>query len=95
MRRAKNGNPVYKYQWQCAVCSKWFKNESGVEVDHKEEIGGVTGYTGDWNEVISKMFPRPVLEHLQVLCVPCHQRKTAKYNNARLNWSRKTTQAKP
>ena len=61
-----------------------------MEVDHIVEIGGVEKFTGDWNEVIAKMFPRPVEAHLQCLCVACHARKTAKYNNARIKWQRKS-----
>lgn len=89
VRRAKNGNPVYKFQWQCASCSKWTRNEKEMEVDHIVEIGGVGGFTGDWNEVIAKMFPRPVEAHLQCLCVKCHMRKTAAFNSARTKWQRK------
>ena len=89
VRRAKNGNPVYKYQWQCAVCKNWKRSEKEVEVDHISEIGGVSGYSGDWNEVINKMFPRPVELHLQILCVACHARKTNLYNSARTKWARK------
>lgn len=89
VRRAKNGNAVYKYQWQCAKCKKWYKNESDVEVDHIEEIGGITGFTGDWSVVIRKMFPRPVLDHLQVLCVSCHKRKTREFMAACFKYERK------
>jgi 5-methylcytosine-specific restriction endonuclease McrA len=89
VKRAKNGNPVYKYHWQCAVCKKWKRNEVEVEVDHIVEIGGVTGHCGNWNDTISRIFPRPVSEHLQVLCVACHARKTAAYSSARSRWQRK------
>lgn len=89
VRRAKNGNAIYKYEWQCAICSQWTKNSKEMEVDHIVEIGGVTGYTGSFDEVIAKMFPRPVLEHLQALCILCHLRKTNQYNSARTKWKRK------
>ena len=89
VRRAKNGKPIYKYYWQCAVCSEWVKDIKKVEVDHISEIGGVSGFTGDWNEMISRIFPRPVSEHLQCLCIACHQRKTSLYNSARSRWKRK------
>lgn len=89
VRRAKNGSPVYKYQWQCAKCSKWFKNEKAMEVDHIVEIGGVSEFRKDILEGILKMFPRPVGDHLQVLCSPCHLRKTNQYNSARSKWTRK------
>lgn len=78
-RSKKSGKAIYKYYWQCAICFQWYKNPADIEVDHIEEIGGITGFTGDWNETISKMFPRPVSEHLQVACIPCHQKKTKKF----------------
>jgi len=89
LRRAKNGNPVYKFQWQCAICDKWFMKETDMEVDHISEIGGVTAFTGDWNEVIRKMLPRPVEKHLQVLCRVCHLKKTNLYCSARSKYKRK------
>lgn len=90
VRRAKNGNPVYKYFWQCAKCSRWFRNEADMEVDHKVEIGGVSSFNGDWNEMIFKIMPRPVADHLQTLCIPCHMRKTRNFMNAAVQWTRKT-----
>jgi 5-methylcytosine-specific restriction endonuclease McrA len=89
IRRAKNGNAVYKYEWQCAKCSKWTRNEKEMEVDHIVEIGGVSEFNGDWNETIKKIFPRPVLEHLQALCISCHLKKTRLYASARTKYIRK------
>ena len=91
VRRAKNGNPIYKYQWQCALCKNWTRNEKEMEVDHIVEIGGVSLFlkNRDWNEVAEKMFPRPVEAHLQCLCVSCHLRKTNLFNSARSKWERK------
>ena len=77
--RTKKGKPIYKYHWQCAKCTKWFRDETQMEVDHIVEIGGITKFSGDWNEVISKVFPRPVLEHMQCLCISCHLKKTKQY----------------
>ena len=89
VRRAKNGNPIYKYHWQCAECENWFKKETDMEVDHIVEIGGYTGFDGDWNNTIANMFPRPVGDHLQALCVACHQRKTGRFNSAPSKYKRK------
>lgn len=90
VRRARNGNAVYKYQWQCAACQKWFKEESQMEVDHIIEIGGYTEFLdGDISRMVERMFPRPVSEHLQCLCQACHKRKTGAYNSARSKWTRK------
>ena len=88
-RGKKSGQPIYKNMWQCATCKQWFRNEADVEVDHIIEIGGVSSFNGDWNEMISKIMPRPVYKHLQVLCVYCHLKKTQKYNSARDRWKRK------
>src|SRR5690606_20468873 len=89
VRRTKNGKAVYKYHWQCSCCSKWFDNDKRMEVDHIKEIGGVEGFTGDWNETIRRIFPRPVSEHLQVLCHVCHSKKTKAFMNSREKWKRK------
>lgn len=89
VRRAKNGNPVYKLKWQCASCKQWFDKETDMEVDHIVEIGGVTEFKKDILLGILKMFPRPVEDHLQVLCVICHSRKTSLYTSARNKYVRK------
>ena len=87
--KTKKGSLIYKYLWQCAICNKWFRNIKDMEVDHIVEIGGVSSFKGDWNEIINKMFPRPVDKHLQCLCVVCHQRKTGNYMNASKKFKRK------
>jgi len=89
VRYSKSGKAVYKFQWQCAACLKWVKNDKELEVDHIIEIGGITGFTGDWNETIDKIFPRPVEAHLQCLCHVCHSKKTKKFNSARSLYRRK------
>lgn len=88
-RNKKTGQPIFKYYWQCAICNKWYRNEADMEVDHIVEIGGVTSFNGDWNEMISKVMPRPVSKHLQALCVFCHTRKTRNYLAASVQWERK------
>lgn len=89
VRRSKNGKPVYKYFWQCADCKKWCRNEAEMEVDHIVEIGGVTSFNGDWNEMIDKIMPRPVSKRLACLCIWCHQKKTKNYMGAQKQWKRK------
>lgn len=85
----KKGKPIYKYHWQCAICSSWYRNEADMEVDHIVEIGGATSFNGDWNEMIRKIFPRPVKDHLQALCVFCHLRKTKNFMSAQGQWERR------
>lgn len=87
--RTKQGMPKYKYHWQCAKCSNWFRDVNQVEVDHIVEIGGITEFDGDMNKLIAKIFPRPVTEHLQVLCVSCHLKKTKTYMAASHKFTRK------
>lgn len=61
-----------------------------MEVDHIVEIGGVNSFNGDWNEMISRVMPRPVSKYLQALCCFCHARKTNNYMNAKSQWKRKS-----
>ena len=89
VRRTKDGKAVYKYFWRCAKCSHWFRNQSDMEVDHIKEVGGISEFTHNWEETIHRLFPRPVEEHLQVLCAVCHSRKTAAYLSAKARYKRK------
>lgn len=79
----KNGNPIFKYHWQCATCKKWFANEKQLQVDHKIEIGT---FCGNLNRYAEKMYERP---NLQALCIGCHAKKTGKFNSAITKWKRK------
>ena len=88
-KRTKDGNAVYKFHWQCASCLNWFKNQKDLEVDHIFEIGGITEFSGDWNETIAKVFPRPVEKYLQALCHVCHSKKTLKYMAASHKYKRR------
>lgn len=81
----KLGKPVYKYYWQCANCTKWFRDEKEMEVDHVVEIGS---FEEDWNPFLARMFPQ-IESALQVLCVLCHLKKTKKFNAAHLKYTRK------
>lgn len=85
VRRGKRGQPIYKYHWQCAKCERWTKNEKSMEVDHIVEIGP---FLGDWNEYLWRHFP-PDIDRMQVLCIPCHMKKTLAYNSALTKWKRK------
>lgn len=81
----KNGNPIYKYYWQCAECKSWFRDVESLEVDHIKEIGPLES----WDKIkehIEKMYCGQ--DNLQALCIVCHERKTSKFN-ATLNFTRK------
>ncbi len=80
----KNGNPEYKYHWQCADCKNWFKNEKEMEVDHIIEIGP---FVVDWNTMVPKIYCGQ--DNLACLCQSCHLRKTKKFNSAATLWKRK------
>ena len=84
VRRAKAGQPVYKYHWQCAHCLQWKKNEKDMEVDHIIEIGS---FKGDWNIFVPKIYASQ--DNLQCLCITCHMKKTKKFNSAITRWQRK------
>lgn len=81
----KTGKAVWKFYWQCAACSEWFRNEKQMEVDHIEEIGP---FKGCWTDYINRVFCSQ--DNLQALCVACHMKKTTRYNNATIRWKRKT-----
>lgn len=89
VRRSAKGKAIFKFHWQCSACLNWVKNDKELEVDHISEIGGPTQFTGDWNETINKIFPRPVEKHLALLCKKCHLRKTRAYMAAPSLYKRK------
>jgi 5-methylcytosine-specific restriction endonuclease McrA len=74
----RDGKEIFKFYWQCAICLKWYRDESNMEVDHIVEIGG---FGGNWNEVIERMFNE---DNLQVLCKVCHLKKTVASNATRI-----------
>lgn len=53
----------------CAECEKEFV-QANVQVDHKVPIGSCK----TWDEFIEKLFCET--DNLQVLCKPCHKKKT-------------------
>lgn len=67
--RKKVVGKKHKYEYQCALCEKWFKAKD-VQVDHIVPAGS----SKDWNEFITKLFVGT--EKLQRLCTSCHKEKT-------------------
>ena len=55
--------------YKCAKCKKEFTSKD-VQVDHINPIG----FDKTWDEFIDKLFCEK--ENLQVLCVPCHKKKS-------------------
>lgn len=60
--------PQTKFEYQCAVCSKWFRGKE-VQVDHIRECA-----SNDMNEFIATLFCEE--SNLQVVCKGCHSVKT-------------------
>ena len=65
----KNGAPKTKVLYKCASCREAFDRKE-IHVDHIEPIGSFE----DWNSYIDRLFCPA--SNLQVLCAPCHKRKT-------------------
>jgi len=61
-----------RFEYQCSMCKKWFPN-SQVEVDHIEGAGSLKDYD-DLPGFVSRLYCEP--DNLQVLCKPCHAKKT-------------------
>ncbi|MGH7974921.1 MAG: HNH endonuclease signature motif containing protein [bacterium] len=61
-------------QYQCKACKLWV-GSTHVEVDHIIPVIEVNdqGFV-DWNTYVERLFCGP--ENLQVLCDPCHDKKT-------------------
>lgn len=57
--------------YRCAKCRRDFPQKQ-VQVDHKEPIGTFQS----WDVFVEKLFCEK--ENLQVLCKPCHNKKTKK-----------------
>lgn len=76
-RYNKNGSRGKRdaVQYQCAVCKSWV-GSTKVEVDHVIPVIEVNekGFV-DWNLFVERLFCGP--ENLQVICDPCHDKKTA------------------
>lgn len=68
----KKGQPKYKLYWGCAKCKNWFRNETDMEIDHIDEVGG---FKGDLHVWALRLFCGQ--ENLQCLCGPCHKAKTS------------------
>lgn len=79
----KDGSRAKKdaVQYRCGVCGEWSKS-TAVAVDHINPVIDVQAGFVDWNEFIARLFCGP--ENLQVICDPCHNKKTQAERIARL-----------
>jgi 5-methylcytosine-specific restriction endonuclease McrA len=64
-------NTRQKWEYQCAHCSGWFLAKE-VSVDHITPWGSLNGLSNDeaWARLLVHV------DALQILCKPCHDRKT-------------------
>lgn len=73
-RPYKGKDKRQKWEFQCAVCKKWFKQRE-ISVDHVVPAGALSKYD-DLVGFVQRLFVGP--EGLQVLCTKtCHAAKTA------------------
>lgn len=73
-------NKKHKFEYQCEACNNWFQGKE-VQVDHIIPCGG-----WDYDELgawAQRLLCEP--EDVQVLCKPCHQKKTNKEREAAKN----------
>ena len=66
--------------YRCASCQEEFTS-TNVEVDHISPVVSVGDGFIDWNIFIERLFCP--IENLQVLCKPCHRKKTKEERKAR------------
>lgn len=65
----KNGSPKKKVLFTCAKCREAFDRKD-VHVDHIDPVGSFQ----NWDDYIERLFCPA--SNLQILCAPCHKRKT-------------------
>lgn len=72
-RRAYKGpNKRQKFEYQCAICEKWFQ-EKKINVDHIVPAGSLN-CAADLPGFVERLFCEK--DNLQVLCEKCHDEKT-------------------
>lgn len=79
-REALKRARVSRGWYMCAHCHKLF-GEKQIQKDHILPVVKLSGFDGDWNPVISRLFPGPT--GYQILCFPCHYKKTQEENTER------------
>jgi 5-methylcytosine-specific restriction endonuclease McrA len=77
-KNEKTGRLAMHYQ--CKKCEEFFVKKD-VQVDHKKPVVDPRKGFVDWNEYIPRLFCRA--GNLQVLCKPCHKKKTLKERKKR------------
>lgn len=78
--RAKVAARVERGKYRCSNCQQIFRDKD-VELDHKEPVISVEKGFVDWNEFIDRLFVEQ--SEYNVLCIPCHTKKSIKENEDR------------
>lgn len=73
-QRRKSNNPKLRWEYQCESCLEWFRDKE-VEVNHIEEVGSLKKFD-DLPRFVERLYVSE--RYLELLCVPCHQKKTKK-----------------
>lgn len=79
-RPYKGKNKRQKWEYQCASCKKWYTSKD-TQIDHIIPCGSLKCY-----EDIVPFIQRMTVEDedaFQVLCKPCHQKKTTREKEER------------
>lgn len=71
-RAYKGPNKRQKFEYQCNQCKNWFP-EKQINVDHIVPAGSLN-CAQDLPGFVERLFCE--IEHLQVLCEKCHDKKT-------------------
>lgn len=75
-----------RFEYNCADCRGWFP-DSKIEVDHIEPAGSLKDYD-DLPGFVRRLYCEA--DNLQILCKPCHNKKTAAEREARKHERLKT-----
>ena len=71
-RPSKSKDKRLKYEYQCAICKKWFP-EKQTHIDHIIPAGSLLAYE-DLPGFVERLFCES--DGLRVLCKPCHHKVT-------------------
>jgi 5-methylcytosine-specific restriction endonuclease McrA len=77
-RDSQSDNKRLKYEYQCAICKKWFP-EKEIEVDHIVPTGSLRS-GDDLKPFVANLFCE--VEGLRTLCEPCHAIVTKEQKDA-------------
>ena len=78
---AKKKARIRRGFYRCAKCKGEFHYKH-IQLDHRKSVLDPSSGFTDWNNYIARLFVDR--EGFQVLCKPCHQKKTNKENAKRV-----------